>query len=203
MTIAHGYCSQEALKATLGMTQTTHDVDVDAAISAASRAVDGFCGRRFWQDPAVTTRLYTPHGGEGTSLPVDDISTLTGLVIATDENGDGTWSRTSWTVNGYTAQYGFVVEPPNALADGWPVTRLYAVMGWWPHLTNAVKVTARFGWPSIPADVRSACQILATRFYKRKDTPFGLYGSPEVGVVTLPKVDPDVSAILNRYRRVC
>ena len=63
-------------------------------------------------------------------------------------------------------------------------------------------MTALWGWAAVPLPVVEACLVLASRYYKRKDTPFGVMGTTETGFVDLPKVDPDVAALLAPYRRL-
>lgn len=52
------YVDADELKATLNLNQTTFaDDDIDRAIAAASRAIDGYKGRRFYR--STETRYYT------------------------------------------------------------------------------------------------------------------------------------------------
>lgn len=189
------YCTLADTKLRLGLTDTDDDALITSAITAASRAVDRYCRRRFNLDAQVSTRRYAPT--HSYSLLVDDIGTLTGLVVATDDNDDGT-AETTWTV---TTE--FEAGPVNALADGRPLTRLTAVGSRrWPHSNRpAVHVTARFGWPSVPEDVREATLIKAVHLFRRKDTPDGVAGSGEFGVVRISRYeDPDVVMLLASFR---
>ena len=46
-----------------------------------------------------------------------------------------------------------------------------------------------------------ANQILTTRYYKRKDSPEGVIGWAETGVIRVSRQrDPDVAAMLDPYR---
>lgn len=178
-----------------------HDDDIDRAIESASRAIDEWCGRRFWPDTVASARYYTAMPEETYSLPVDDISTTSSLVVKSDDNWDGVFENT-WTLNLRTGPYGFMVEPTNWSPLGKPITRLRAIVDAWPTVPQGVEVTAKWGWAAIPTAIIEACLMLAVRWYKRKDTPFGVMGSSETGLLTLPRVDPDVQAILNPYRRM-
>jgi hypothetical protein len=73
----------------------------------------------------------------------------------------------------------------------------------WPTEAGAVKVTATFGWPAVPAEVRQAALIQAVRLFKRKGSPFGIAGSPEDGseMRLLSRLDPDVENLLRHLRR--
>ncbi|MDX2921298.1 hypothetical protein PV370_25695, partial [Streptomyces sp. NE06-03C] len=62
-----------------------------------------------------------------------------------------------------------------------------------------VQVTARWGWPAVPDEIVQATLIQAARLYKRKDSPEGVTGSAEWGVVRLSRRDPDVWALIEHY----
>jgi hypothetical protein len=55
---------------------------------------------------------------------------------------------------------------------------------------------------TIPDAVKYACLIQAGRFYKRKDSLFGVAGSPEMGneLRLLAKLDPDVQVLIRPYK---
>jgi hypothetical protein len=67
---------------------------------------------------------------------------------------------------------------------------------------QTVKVTGVWGWSSIPYEVELACKIQASRLFVRKQSPFGIAGSVELGTVRLSsRLDPDVEMLLKTYRR--
>ena len=194
------YATLAELKGYVGISDAADDVTLQLALDAASLQVDQFCDRTFAADATVTTRLYA--AGDGGLLTVDPISTLAGLIVATDENADGTY-ETTWTVG-----TDFRAEPINAAAAGQPWTRLVALgPRWFPRLQYrpGVSVTAKFGWPGgvAPAPVKQATHLQASRLWKRKDAPFGVAGSVEFGseLRLLAKLDPDVELLLRPYRR--
>lgn len=191
------YCLLAELKASLGITDTDSDTRLAQAITTASRAVDKHCRRRFSQDATVQTRTYEVCAAD--YVYVDDISTLTGLVLATDDNDDGT-AETTWTV-----VTDFAVAPRNNLADGRPVYR-FDVVGnrYFPvrRRRASVHVTARFGWPSVPEEVHDATLLKAAKLFTRKDSPAGVAGSSEFGVVRISRFeDPDVVMLLADFCR--
>jgi hypothetical protein len=51
----------------------------------------------------------------------------------------------------------------------------------------------------IPDEVTEATLIQASRLYKRKDSPEGITGSAELGVVRLGRTDPDVYELTKRF----
>lgn len=191
------YATLAELKAQLGITDTVDDTALSRVLTATSRAVDEHCGREFSQDAAAVARVYRAVCSD--QLSVDDISTATGLLVATDENDDGTY-ETSWTIS-----TDFLLEPSNALADGRPAVRLVAVGAkTFPTygLRPAVQVTARYGWAAVPVQVTEATIIKAARLFRRKDTPEGVAGGGEFGVVRISnREDPDVAALLAPFVR--
>jgi hypothetical protein len=62
-----------------------------------------------------------------------------------------------------------------------------------------VRVTARWGWPSVPDGVAQAAALLAARLYRRKDSPEGVLGSSEWGAVRVARFDPDVEGLIAPY----
>lgn len=189
--VANEYVDLPTLKSALGVESddTTRDTLLASALAAASRGIDRMTGRRFWLDTTAVERTYNPRGRtvcdtDGERLIVDDIGVTMGMVV---ETGSGA----SWS-----AVTGYETAPDNALVQGRPVTALLQPAGSWGYGTCRVRVTARFGWPAIPDEVVEATKIQAARLYRRKDSPEGVTGSAEWGVVRLSRVDPDVYALV-------
>lgn len=195
------YATLTELKGWVGIpaADPADDATLQLALDAASGQVDAFCDRTFTVDGAPTVRLYSPELGR--ALVVDPISSATGLAVATDDNGDGTY-ETTWTLG-----TDYRLDPANAAAAGRPWTRLVALgTRWFPsnRYRPTVSVTALFGWPgAVPAQVKEATLIQAERLWKRKDAPFGVAGSVEFGseLRLLAKLDPDVESLLRPFRR--
>lgn len=195
------YATLSELKGFVGVSDALDDVTLQLALDSAALQIDQYTDRTFLADGSVTSRTYAVT--DPAYLAIDPVSTLTGLIVATDENGDGTF-ETTWTVN-----TDFRVEPINALAQGLPWNRL-VIIGprLFPRLQYGrpgVQVTAKYGWPGgvAPAPVKHAQLIQASRLWKRKDAPFGVAGSVEFGseMRLLAKLDPDVESLLKPYRR--
>ena len=53
-----------------------------------------------------------------------------------------------------------------------------------------------------PETVVEAAVILASRYFRRKDAPFGVTGFAEGGAIPIPREDPDVVRLLNPYRKL-
>lgn len=194
------YASMQDLKTVLAFDDDEDDVALSMAVTAASRAIDHHCRRQFGVAAAVANRLYDApprwmldDNGNGL-LPVTDFQTTTGLVVATAPAPGEAFDTT------LVLDTDFEVWPLNAAADGRPWTHLRVFN--YPTGGTRYKVTATYGWTTIPSAVSQACLVQATRFFKRKDAPFGVAGSPEFGEMRLlAKVDPDVAVLLAPYRR--
>lgn len=191
--MAEDYATIETLRLMLKFEDTDPRDDLlQRALTSASRSIDKTTGRRFWLDAAPVARTYRLAGRtvseqDGDVLLVDDIGSTQGLVV---ETGSGV----SWT-----ALSGVETTPDNALLDGRPVTGLLRVNGHWGTGTSRVRVTARFGWPAVPDDIEQATLIQANRLFRRKDSPEGVTGSAEWGVMRLSRRDPDVWGLIEQY----
>jgi len=168
---------------------------MDQAISAASRMIEQYCGRRFYK--ATETRYYTPIFSD--ELFIHDLISVT--TLKTDEDGDRTYEIT-WAATDYD------LMPLNAALDNQPYTTIQitpdGVNSFPAGLPKSVQIVGVFGYASkIPEAIREACALQATRFFKRRDAPFGVIGSPDLGELrNLKELDPDVKALLDLYRRV-
>jgi hypothetical protein len=95
-------------------------------------------------------------------------------------------------------------EPVNNSLRDWPYTRLLAIGRYvWPYyLPQACKITGVWGWPAVPSEVNQACIIQSSRIFVRKQSPFGIAGTPELGTIRLSsRLDPDVEAFLRPMKR--
>lgn len=191
--MANEYADLGTLKRQLGLDDDndTRDALLEQALNTASRYLDKSTGRRFWLDAEPVARVYRPQGrtvieDEGTALVVDDIGSTSGLVVETG-------SAAAWSVVAT-----WETLPDNALALGRPITALLRSGGWGSG-TSRVRVTARYGWPAVPDEIVQATLIQASRLYKRKDSPEGVTGSADWGVVRLSRRDPDVWNLIEPY----
>ena len=195
MAIVNGYTDLASVKKALRVDDAIDDALIERAIEAASRRIDDETGRRFWADPTPVARLYSPIDGE--VLIVNDIATTTALTIAVDSNGDGTFAKTLTSSE-------YQLEPLNAVADGEPFQSIRAIGTIWPQLPRnraSVRVTATFGWATVPHTIREACVLLASRHFKRLDSPLGVAGFGDMGAIMVRRLDPDVAALLEPKKR--
>jgi hypothetical protein len=196
VAITNGYCTLNDVKSTLNIDDSIDNAAIEIAISAASRMIDDYCGRFFYKDGSVgtpATRYYTPQNEW--SLSVDDFVSIS--EIATDDNFDQTYG-TVWTAT--DAMY----EPVNNPSRGWPLSRILAVGAYiFPFtLPQSVRVKGIFGWSAVPVEVNAAAQIQASRLFLRRQSPFGIAGSTDIGTVRLAaKLDADVEALLRPMRK--
>lgn len=171
---------------------TSRDPLITKAIAAASRSIDNHTGRRFSIDDTATTRTFPAHGrvvrdSEGELLLVDDIADIADMVV---ETGSGS----TWTAVDAAA---YETHPFNAAVFAQPVTGLRSFTNGWSWTPQGrVRITARWGWPAVPDVVEQAALIQTMRLFKRKDSPEGVTGNAEWGVVRLSRIDPDVQALI-------
>lgn len=180
-----------------GIADTVDDAELTRALKAASRAIDSYCGRQFGKEDEPVVRYYTPRSRGRAAVVIDDLMDVAGLVVKTG-SGDGIFDET------LTLDSQVRLFPWNAAADRRPWTMLVGING--AHLPcreRAVEVTARWGWEAVPEVVEQACLLQAARIFTRKNAPFGIAGSPELGSETrlLAKLDPDVAVLLSGVRR--
>lgn len=200
MPWAPSYSSLANLKAAVGISDTADDTLLEAARASASRAIDHHTGRQFGVLAIAAPRYYGVFASPlqlRRFIEIDDLMTTTDLVVKTDTAGDGTFATTLVLSTDYR------LAPPNAAADGfsWTLVQLaprVTVPSGLDYPDRAFEVTAKWGWTAVPAVVDQACLIQASRFFVRKNAPFGIAGSPELGseMRLLAKLDPDVQALL-------
>lgn len=175
---------------------TTHDDDLTSQLTAASRGIDDYTDRRFWLDDTATAKTINPRqrtfrtdDGERLLLPWD-IGSLDDLVVEVGSGG-------SWT-----AVSNYETEPDGALEDSKPITSLLRTAGVWQSTpTQRVRITARWGYPVLPQVVTEATLLQASRLFKRRQSPEGVLGNSEFGLMRVARVDPDVAALVDRLTR--
>ena len=194
MAITNGYCALSDIKAALRISDTVDDALLELAVESASREIDSATERQFFQTSA--TRIYTPRDSYITET--DDIVTVTS--IKTSSAADGNFDVT-WQANDYQ------LEPLNGLAGGVTVPRNFIrAVGDYLFPTSGgeatVQVVGTFGFTAIPTAVKQATVILGSRIFKRLDSPLGVAGFGDIGVMRVGKLDPDVEALIMPYKKV-
>ncbi|MFF8831382.1 hypothetical protein [Streptomyces sp. NPDC015131] len=199
MALGDTYATLPQLKAYMGdvFTDPSRDAALGDALNSASREIERYCGRQFNNAGAVSAREFLALNA-GRAF-VDDFHTTTGLVVEV-EGSDGTW--TPWASGDYK------LLPRNGIRDGmpgWPYTEIRAVRGGGktfpgPYDEAHLRVTANWGWASVPAPVKQACLILAAETFQLRDAPLGVAGTNEFGVVRV-RDNKIAAAKLVPYRR--
>ncbi len=203
MAIVNGYATLSEVKAAARITDDIDDSLLETAIESSSRDIDAYTERVFFNTGATAvTRIYIPENIY--LLETDDIIAVTS--IKSDTTGEGGFDQT-WATTDYQ------LEPLNGLAGGiaTPFTRVRAVGDYlWPIYEprdiNAgqasVQIVARFGFASIPSAIKQATILSSLRAYKRYESPTGVLGFSDMGVVRVGRLDPDVERLIQPYRKI-
>ena len=197
MAINNGYATLAQIKAALRISDAVDDSLLEMAVESASRAIDGHAGRYFYSS-GTATRYYAAEDSFVTQI--DDVSG-TAITIQVSSGGDGVFDTTFAPID-------YQLEPLNGNVDGLPVpyTRIRAVENYLFPVESEqalVKVTAVFGWSSVPIAITQACIIQASRIFKRLDSPLGVAGFGDLGAISVTRdIDPDVAQLVAPYRRM-
>lgn len=161
---------------------TTDDGTFPALLEAASRAVEGFCGRQFNKTTVATARRF--RAVDPARLPVDDFHTTTGLAVAVDgvawvlaDVDPRPWDG---VVNGQT---------------GWPYFDLFAVDRYWPNKRRpTVSVTAQWGWVAVPEAIKQATLDVAAVMVAGSGGSSGAVRSMAIDGYSVSYATPTMSA---------
>jgi hypothetical protein len=195
MAIVNGYCSLAEIKASARITDNVDDTLLELAVESASRMVDSYTQRYFY-NAGTATRLFAPQ--DSYVAEIDDLVSLTTL-----QTSDGDDFGTTWAAKDYQ------LEPLNGNVDGLtghPSTRIRAVDDFIFNVLEGeatVRVVGVWGWSAVPVAVKQATVIQAARIFKRNDSPLGIAGFGEMGAVRVGvQLDPDVKHLIDVYRKV-
>lgn len=189
------YITKQEFRARHNITATTDEETFAAIIGEASRMIDGLCGRTFQTDTAATARVYHPVSPY--QVWIDDAWSITS--VATDTGDDGTYA-TTWAAGDYE------LHPLNGVGinrvTGWPYTQIVAIESrTFPASRRAsVQVTAKWGWATIPDDIKGAAFLLANRLFEERNAPFGTVGSADFGAMPI-RDQRTVNRMLAPYMR--
>lgn len=173
-----------------GNTDAPDDSFVQAAINAAEQAIDSDCARKFVvAGETATARVYVPSAGS--VLRIHDCVAVT----AVTDNGTA------------VASTAYQLEPLNnldaaGLAVPYEQIRRLSGAGWTCDYGKATaSVTARWGWPALPAQYTEATKILTSDIVAQADVKNGVVGFAEFGALRV-RANPMVAMLLSRLRRV-
>lgn len=193
MSITNGYATLTDVKNALRITDALDDSLLETAIESASRMIDGFTARTFY-NAGTATRDFA--ATDSVNLIIDDAISVS-EVKATDEKGG---DYTIFSLNDYQ------LEPVNSRSDGlyFPFTGIRAVNTYaWPVVDQQalVRVTGVWGWAQIPTAIKQATIIQSSRLFKRLDSPLGVLGMGDMGQIRVSRyLDPDVEQLAMPYR---
>ena len=203
MAITNGYCTQNELKTFVGIptTDTADDSLIDDAVNAASRQIDAFCGRYFYQDTSASARKFFTN--DLYRLRVDDISTTTGLVVKYDDDDDGTYEETvsssdyqvlpiNGIVGGITGNPFYIIE---LISDGnheWPLD--------FSSNRPRAEITAKWGYASVPEQIKQATLMLASERFAMRNAPLSVAGVGDFGVVNIQQ-NREITRLIAPFRK--
>jgi hypothetical protein len=195
MSIVDGYCTLSEVKSALRLSDSIDDTLIENSIEAASRRIDGYCGRFFYKTAPTAVRLFAY---DSYRLAVNDISSTTGLIVKLDNDGDGTYEDT------LVLDTDYIVEPTDFTIYDRPIRTISMIGGaTFPISTlpaiPLVQVTAAWGFDAVPHDVREACVLLSIRQFARFNAALGVMAFADMAI-TVRAVDPDVRDLLLPYR---
>ena len=191
------YATLAQVKAALRITDSVDDTLIEMARTAASDLVDGYCGRTF-NTSGTVTRVFAP--ADDYVLQTDDLAG-TAVTITSSTGADGVFDVT-WKTTDYQ------LEPLNGVSNGQevPFTRIRAIQDYlWPVAGGeaTVRVAGVYGFPSVPTVITQATVLQSSRIFTRLQSPLGIAGFGEMGVVRVTRsLDPDVAALVEPYRRI-
>jgi hypothetical protein len=198
--MANEYAALSDLTTYMGIGDLDDNASLADVVEDAARAIDAYCGRRFYLDGTASARVYEPKGGY--TLRVDDIGDITGLLVKADYDGDGTFETTF-----SAAQY--ELGPLSGGTDGiegYPYTEVRLISTSWPWPAAPLRrgraqITARWGWAAVPRPVYRAALIVGAELFRRKDAPLGVSGGADFGQIRLGNDSMrQVQSLLGPYR---
>lgn len=192
--ITNGYATLTQVKAAIGIADGFDDSLLEMAIESASRQIDSYTERYFY-NAGTAVKIFAPI--DNYVCPTEDFITLS--KVETSEDGDTfdtEWASDDWQQ-----------EPLNGRAGGLVTsfTQIRAVKDYYFPYVNGeatVRITGTWGWSAVPIAITQATVILASRIFKRLDSPLGII-SGELGSMRIGfRLDPDVQHLIDPYRRI-
>jgi len=199
------YATDADFRAYIRDTSTLDADSIHDILYTASRDVDAYCGRSFYQ--ATLTQYFSPEGNDLWILNLDDqdLASTVGLTVSSQ------WSNTANYNIAWTLNVDYIAEPVNQSSAGlaeWPFTKLRALgtKNWPPRYASfyrdTVKIVGTWGWPSVPDPVVRATLARAHELWKMQDAlPGGTIGLNGFGPVRLKGPNTLFTTLLSHYRR--
>jgi hypothetical protein len=207
MTSTTVYATAAQLRAQPNMTGANDDTVLELLLSAASRAVDGYCNRvddGFLAPEALEERTFVGDGTESISIPeCVELGT-----ISVRSRGVSAWTAVD---DAYVLGYAGSAQRPNF--NRFPYTGILLTTGTFPLGLHpdyplqpgypTVKVSGRFGYAdAVPDVVVTATIVQASRWFKRGQSFWAdTIASDSMGTASFRRsVDPDVKMMLDEAR---
>jgi hypothetical protein len=193
MAITRGYSTLAQVKSALRITDSVDDSLLEMAVESASRAIDQYTNRIFY-NAGTAVRYYAPI--DSLNVTIDDLISIISLETMDDDEQvyDQTWASDDYQL-----------EPLNGYIDGLevPYNHIRAI-GDYTFLNlygeATIKVTGTWGFAATPIQVTQATVIQASRIYKRLDSPLGII-SGELGSMRVgSRLDPDVAQLVDSFK---
>lgn len=184
-----------------GVNPVSDSAELVDVIETVSRMIDRYTGRTFYQTATTEARYFETDETDCLELgPFNDIATTTGLVVDVDRDCDGTYESTIASTN-------YILEPVNAatLAEPFTEIELLNYVLFPTPIANGreylIRVTAHWGWPSVPPAVKQATRILVAEMAKLADAPLGVTGVSDLGIARVASsLPPRARQLLEPYR---
>ncbi len=200
MAITNGYATLAEARAELGISDvsdTTDDAVLEAVVESVSRAIDDFCGRRFYA--ATQTRYFTALRAD--RLLVDDLLSVTTLKTDDDGTYETTWTAADYYLAPYNAQLESVPEPY------WRIEVSEGGDYDFPVGTRrGVEIAGSWGFSATTPDViNRACLFQVAQEFRTRHVPLGIQGSGDMAVeIRGIGLHPFVKRLLSNgpYRRI-
>jgi len=186
------YATVDELLDRMGHPTATSDALIarlDAALDAATTAIDSDTGRSFTSTTATKTFGATHH----TELRVPDLVSVTTLKV--DDSDDGTFGTT-------IAASGYELDTYSTVA-GWPYEIVRLTERDWPaggRRRRRIEIAGSWGWSAVPTPINQACTLLAARIAQRSSSAlFGTQSFGELGAAPIRTNDPDYMHLVRPY----
>ena len=194
------YASLEEFKTWLSLPvedDGLNDHHLEPVLLAADRWIDQQCGRHFSLEQDAIKQYYSSAEGY---LDVVDLVAVTSIKL--DTSGNRTFA-TTLDADDYELL-------PYLGSDGRPAER-FDQISIWPQSSRSfgygelVQIVGDFGYVvdgGPPNEIRLASLLLASRWWKRHETPLGILGTTDLGTFErISKTDPDIVMMLQPYSR--
>lgn len=194
------YVTRTELKTYMSIEVDTYDAILDDVIASAQTEVNNHCYRQFNRTDVATARDFT--AVRPGLVITDDFYTTDSLVLATDDQDDGTFSQI-WTPADYS------LLPANGVElgqTGRPFWRIVATNRNGLKFPGGrdypmVRLTAKWGWAAVPNPVKQATKIQAADSFQYKDTRMGVAGMDQFGTVLRIRDNGVAATKLRPFRR--